>query len=60
MDTWESEQPTWSRTAKVLKHHQAILDGALINNANVPAPNKRRRREVNNRDYINEGTLACS
>lgn len=60
MDTWETEQPTWSRTAKVLKHHQAILDGLPHDNSNIsvpnnnPAPNKRRRREVMNRDYIND------
>ncbi|XP_052102446.1 nicotinamide/nicotinic acid mononucleotide adenylyltransferase 1-like isoform X3 [Mytilus californianus] len=53
MDTWECEQPSWSRTALVLRHHQAILDGAATNNTNNPAPSKRRRREVN-RDYINE------
>ncbi|XP_071170326.1 nicotinamide/nicotinic acid mononucleotide adenylyltransferase 1-like isoform X1 [Mytilus edulis] len=53
MDTWECEQPSWSRTALVLRHHQAILDGASTNNTNNPAPSKRRRREVN-RDYINQ------
>ncbi|CAC5420949.1 unnamed protein product [Mytilus coruscus] len=56
MDTWECEQPSWSRTALVLRHHQAILDGAATNNTNNPAPSKRRRREVN-RDFINEVLL---
>lgn len=31
MDTWECEQPSWTRTAKVLRHHQAILDGTVTN-----------------------------
>lgn len=55
MDTWECEQPTWSRTAKVLRHHQDILDGAPTNScdSNSPAPSKRRRRDPRN-NFINE------
>lgn len=52
MDPWESQQPSWTRTAKVLRHHQAILDGTVTNKMNNPAPSKRRRRDK--RDFINE------
>ena len=59
MDPWESQQPSWTRTAKVLRHHQAILDGTVTNKMNNPAPSKRRRRDK--RDFINEGIdITCS
>ena len=58
MDTWECEQPTWSRTAVVLRHHQAILDGVVDNKINNPAPSKRRRKDLH-RNFINEGKKSC-
>ncbi|XP_070539950.1 nicotinamide/nicotinic acid mononucleotide adenylyltransferase 3-like isoform X4 [Ptychodera flava] len=33
VDPWESEQDTWLETAKVLRHHQAVLDARYISDS---------------------------
>ncbi|XP_067656249.1 nicotinamide/nicotinic acid mononucleotide adenylyltransferase 3-like isoform X1 [Haliotis asinina] len=48
-DTWETEQENWNETAKVLRHHQEVLDN--LYNTNVkPTPTKRRKKVRNYED----------
>jgi hypothetical protein len=56
MDPWESQQQSWTRTAKVLRHHQAILDGTVTNKMNNPAPRliADGRLKIMNRDVIHK------
>ncbi|XP_045189863.2 nicotinamide/nicotinic acid mononucleotide adenylyltransferase 1-like isoform X3 [Mercenaria mercenaria] len=51
MDTWECEQPDWTETAKVLSHHQLLLD----NQANTQVkftPSKKRKKDKRNEEFI--------
>merc|ERR1712038_2063257 len=41
LDSWESEQPTWSETEKILRHHRTILDDKY--NTAHDTPSKKRK-----------------
>ena len=41
LDTWETEQESWSETAKVLEHHKSMLDHTY--NSNQDTPTKKRK-----------------
>ncbi|XP_035826080.1 nicotinamide/nicotinic acid mononucleotide adenylyltransferase 1 isoform X2 [Aplysia californica] len=50
MDTWESDQSSWSPTAKVLRHHRQQTEAQF---GHKPSPSKRRKKHLNteNTDY---------
>merc|ERR1719239_1599158 len=41
IDTWESEQSSWSPTAKVLRHHKTVAE---TQHGHKPSPSKRRKK----------------
>lgn len=54
MDSWESEQPTWLETERVLSHFRVELN----NQANCTirsTPSKKRKKDLKNEDEIDRG-----
>ncbi|KAL4231680.1 Nicotinamide/nicotinic acid mononucleotide adenylyltransferase 1 [Mactra antiquata] len=59
LDTWESEQPQWSTTVKVLRHHKTILDNQS-NTTIKCTPSKKRKKDMKNEDNIEKGSPTIS
>ncbi|XP_076354177.1 nicotinamide/nicotinic acid mononucleotide adenylyltransferase 1-like isoform X2 [Tachypleus tridentatus] len=57
LDTWESDQTTWTETLKVLQHHQNLLDSIV--NGNKSSSNLRKRQKLNY-DKINANTIGAN
>jgi len=51
LNTWESEQPIWLETARVLSYHKSILDNKA-NMAVTNAPSKKQNEDNHNKDEI--------
>ncbi len=43
LDTWESDQPTWLETLKILHHHKDMLDSLYNSNPLPDTPSKKRK-----------------
>lgn len=54
VDTWESEQPVWTETERVLNHFRVELNNQA--NCNIrSAPSKKRKKDLKNEDEIDRG-----
>lgn len=48
LDCWESDQPTWLPTLKVLAHHQECLDSIVNANDQVDSVAKKQKLDYDN------------
>lgn len=54
VDSWESEQPSWLETERVLSHFRVELNNQV--NCNIRAtPSKKRKKDLRNEDEIDRG-----
>ncbi|KAG8197399.1 hypothetical protein JTE90_013519 [Oedothorax gibbosus] len=58
LDCWECDQEGWTPTAKVLEHHQSVLD-AITSSSNIHI-NKRLRLDVDNLNAANSNNSTSS
>ncbi|XP_022256918.1 nicotinamide/nicotinic acid mononucleotide adenylyltransferase 1-like isoform X2 [Limulus polyphemus] len=56
LDTWESDQTTWTETRKVLQHHQNLFDSIV--NGNKSSSNLRKKQKLDY-DKINANTIGA-
>ncbi|KAL3863349.1 hypothetical protein ACJMK2_005108 [Sinanodonta woodiana] len=54
LDTWESEQPAWTETARVLSHFRVELENQMNTNI-TETPNKKRRKNRKIDEEIDRG-----
>ncbi|XP_015904455.1 nicotinamide/nicotinic acid mononucleotide adenylyltransferase 1 isoform X2 [Parasteatoda tepidariorum] len=53
LDSWESAQDDWTPTARVMEHHQTILNKITNSNNTSESVAKRQKLDVNNLNSIN-------
>ncbi|XP_010890060.2 nicotinamide/nicotinic acid mononucleotide adenylyltransferase 1 [Esox lucius] len=58
VDTWESQQPEWVETAKVIRHHYKELVSEELNIDEVDTVKYTKRRKIEETDSTSEGLFS--